>query len=98
MDPIAEQYVRLALSLGEHDLNYVDAYFGPEEWRDDAKQQALPLELIAAAADSLISELQALEMIGAENVVVLRQNFLTTHLQALAAVSRARNGHVYKFR
>jgi hypothetical protein len=97
MDPIAEQYVRLALSLGEHDDNYVDAYFGPEEWRDDAKQQALPLESIAAAADNLISELQALEMIGAENVVLLRQNFLTTHLQALAAVSRARNGHAYSF-
>lgn len=33
MNPIAEQYVRLALSLGEHDANYVDAYFGPDDWR-----------------------------------------------------------------
>ena len=29
LNPIAEQYVRLALSLGEHDDDYVDAYFGP---------------------------------------------------------------------
>jgi hypothetical protein len=29
LDPIAERYVRLALALGEHDEDYVDAYFGP---------------------------------------------------------------------
>ena len=30
---VAEQYVKLVLSLGVHDPNYVDAYYGPEEWR-----------------------------------------------------------------
>ncbi len=43
LDPIAEQYVRLALALGEHDSDYVDAYFGPPEWRELAQQPALPL-------------------------------------------------------
>jgi hypothetical protein len=97
MNPIAERYVRLGLAMGEHDKNYVDAYFGPEEWRDAAKQQALSLEAITAAADGLVSELQALDLAGAENIVALRHNFLIAHLQALAAVSRARNGHVYSF-
>lgn len=97
MDPMAERYVRLGLALGEHDENYVDAYFGPPEWRDEAKQQELSLQAIAAAADELVSELQALDLSGAEEVVALRQNFLITHLQALASVSRARDGHVYSF-
>ena len=38
LDPIAESYVRLALALGEHDDDYVDAYFGPADWREQAKQ------------------------------------------------------------
>ena len=97
MSPIAERYVRLGLSLGEHDANYVDAYFGPDEWRDEAKELALSLEEIAAAADSLVKKLQALDISDTESVVALRHNFLSTHLQALAAVSRARNGQVYSF-
>ena len=97
LNPIAEQYVRLALSLGEHDDDYVDAYFGPEEWRDEARQQALPLEAIAAAADGLVAELQALDISTTESVIALRHNFLTTHLQSLAALSRLRNGKELSF-
>ncbi|MDH4126321.1 MAG: hypothetical protein OEW64_08260 [Gammaproteobacteria bacterium] len=41
-DPLAEQYVKLALALGQHDPDYVDAYFGPKEWRDDARESAKP--------------------------------------------------------
>ncbi|MGH7445628.1 MAG: hypothetical protein ACREKM_12155, partial [Longimicrobiales bacterium] len=29
MNPIAEQYVKLVLAVGEHDDGYVDAYYGP---------------------------------------------------------------------
>ncbi len=50
LDPIAEQYVRLGLALGEHDSDYVDAYFGPPEWRQEAAARALPLADIAMAA------------------------------------------------
>ena len=39
MNKIAEQYVRLTLAVGQHDTDYVDAYYGPPEWKpaDDAK-------------------------------------------------------------
>ena len=33
MDLIAEQYVKLVLTIGLYDADYVDAYYGPEEWR-----------------------------------------------------------------
>ena len=33
MNKVAEQYVRLTLAIGEHDPDYVDAYYGPPEWR-----------------------------------------------------------------
>ena len=32
MNTLAEQYVRLVLAVGQHDADYVDAYYGPPEW------------------------------------------------------------------
>ncbi len=57
MEEIAESFVKLALAVGEHDPDYVDAYLGPEEWREEvaAEQAALPTlrERAAAALDAL---------------------------------------------
>ena len=38
LDPIAEAYVRLSLEIGEHEPGYIDAYYGPEEWAQQAKR------------------------------------------------------------
>ena len=36
MDGIAESYVKLVLAMGEQDADYVDAYYGPPEWKSKA--------------------------------------------------------------
>ena len=36
MDRLAERYVKLVLAVGQHDPDYVDAYYGPPEWRKEA--------------------------------------------------------------
>ena len=97
LDPIAERYVRLALALGEHDEDYVDAYFGPAAWREQAKEAALDLGAIIMAADQLAAELKALDMTGAEKHVVLRHDFLLSHTSSMAAVSRMRSGETLSF-
>ena len=61
MDQIAESYVRLVLAVGEHDTDYVDAFYGPQEWRDEVTSEQLGLPAIAARADSLIERLRALD-------------------------------------
>ena len=61
MDQIAESYVRLVLAVGEHDTDYVDAYYGPQEWRDEVTSEQLGLPAIAARADTLIERLRALD-------------------------------------
>ena len=38
---VAERYVKLVLAMGEHDADYVDAYYGPPEWRQAAKGRTL---------------------------------------------------------
>ena len=39
MNALAERYVRLVLALGQHDPDYVDAYYGPAAWRTEAAAQ-----------------------------------------------------------
>jgi len=97
LDPIAERYVRLALALGEHDEDYVDAYFGPADWREQAKEEALGLSAIIAAADQLVAELEALDPAGAERHVALRHNYLLSHTSSMAAIGRMRSGASLSF-
>src|SRR5678815_1564650 len=59
MNLLAEQYVRLVLAVGQHDADYVDAYYGPPQWRKDAEAQKLPLTEIASRATSLSRDLAA---------------------------------------
>ena len=50
MDSIAQRYVRVVLALGQHDADYVDAYYGPPEWKAEAQSAKLGLPAIAERA------------------------------------------------
>jgi hypothetical protein len=60
LDPLAERYVRLALALGEYDADYVDAYFGPAEWREQAHANPQDLPEIASRAEELAASVRAI--------------------------------------
>jgi hypothetical protein len=85
VDGIAESFVKLALAVGEHDPLYVDAYFGPEAWRERAKKEKRPLEEIRNAAAPLIAELEKLDASREEEPLRLRRAFLIKQLESLAA-------------
>jgi ABC-type phosphate transport system substrate-binding protein len=36
MESLSQAYVKLVLELGERDAGYVDAYYGPPEWKTEA--------------------------------------------------------------
>lgn len=59
MNAIAESYVKLVLAVGQHDANYVDAYYGPPQWKASADSAKLPLEEILRRADVAIATLGA---------------------------------------
>jgi hypothetical protein len=54
---VAERYVRLVLALGAHDADYVDAYYGPPEWRKQVESEKLPLPEIDKRAEALRADL-----------------------------------------
>jgi hypothetical protein len=97
LNPVAERYVRLALALGEHDTDYVDAYFGPPEWRERAQQQAMPLAEITASAEELVDTLEAMDVSNADELLALRHDYILSHLKSLATVSRVRDGLTLSF-
>ena len=39
LNPVAERYAHLVLALGQHDPDYVDAFYGPSEWKTQAEKE-----------------------------------------------------------
>ena len=86
IDDIAERYVKLVLAMGHHDTDYVDAYYGPSEWRTDDDEQPSALAEIGAAADRLMTMLTDAAVTadsGADDLVPLRHEYLRRQLDAL---------------
>jgi hypothetical protein len=85
MNSIAESYVKLVLAVGEHDADYVDAYYGDEAWRERAKQEKKSLESIKREAGPLITELKRMDLSGEEEIIRLRAQYLLRQLESLIA-------------
>lgn len=54
LDDIGEAFVKLALAVGRHDKDFVDAYHGPEEWAEAAKAEQRPLDALETDAQALL--------------------------------------------
>jgi hypothetical protein len=86
LNKIAESYVKLVLAVGQHDSNYVDAYYGPQEWLTAARQNKKPLNVIEQRALSLAAELDSLNSTKEEEEVLqLRLQYLKKQLSSLIA-------------
>lgn len=89
MDDIARSYVSLVLQLGVHDPSYVDAYYGPEEWRTSEK---IPLQDLLAYCDQLQCRLAALPP-AADRLHSMRNIFMEKQLVAVKShISRLHSG------
>src|SRR5688572_26148729 len=84
MNDLAERYVKLVLALGQHDSDYVDAYYGPPEWKKEADGRKLPLDDLAARARALQEAVSATPA-PATDLDRLRREYLERQLSALAA-------------
>jgi hypothetical protein len=54
----SEAYLRLALAVGQHDADYVDAYYGPPQYRTEAAAAKLTLDDIATRAATLAADVE----------------------------------------
>jgi hypothetical protein len=96
MDTMAERYVKLVLALGQHDADYVDAYYGPAEWKADVERRKPTLATIDRDAEQLLGELARQRPAGDE-LVMLRHQYLRRQLESLRARVRMLMGGTLTF-
>jgi len=96
MNAIAEQYVKLVLAVGQHDAAYVDAYYGPAEWKAESERQKRPLADIDADAARAIQQAGAMPA-ASDEPSRLRHEYLVKQLQALRARVRMLTGGTFSF-
>ena len=85
LDVIARAYVRLVLAIGEHDADYVDAYYGPVELREAVRSATPSLDELVARAESLVAAVESMPTEGIGGVVRLRRDYLVAQIRAVAA-------------
>ncbi len=86
MSDLAERYVKLVLAVGVHDADYVDAYYGPPEWRTAAAEARRGLAELEGDAAALLAELESrAPQSGADELEQLRHRYLVTQTRSLRA-------------
>ena len=96
MNAAAETYVKLVLAMGEHDADYVDAYYGPPAWRDEVRANKPTLQQIHADAAALREELGGIARPSAE-IEGLRLDYLRRQTEALIARVEMLEGRRLRF-
>src|SRR5262245_14376810 len=109
MNTVAERYAHLVLALGQHDPDYVDAFYGPAEWKTQAVKEKKSLDAIGAEAAELLEKLrvdppsplatarQGERAAADSEMLKLRREYLQKQISALAARVRMLKGEKLKF-
>jgi hypothetical protein len=90
MNAIAERYVKLVLAVGEHDAAYVDAYYGPPEWKTQAAAEKRTLDQIQSDASALAGLLGG--PAAGEEIESLRRTYLWRQVEAVRTRIRMLSG------
>jgi hypothetical protein len=86
MNTIAEGYVKLVLNIGVYDADYVDAYYGPDEWKPSGqnavKEEKFPFAVFDNEAVSLLNSLKAIDTSALSPIEKLRHASMAKQLAA----------------
>jgi len=101
MNSIAEDYVKLVLNIGLYDADFVDAYYGPKEWRDNLKKDlqfdSTAFKTLSDKTDNLLNEMESLSEYKATDLEKLRFKYLYKQLLACKTKINMLNGAVLPF-
>lgn len=97
LDIIAADYVRMQLEIGEREEGYVDAYYGPAEWKTAAEADPRTIDQLIQAAATLTGRLNALEGRGWTPDQTQRRQYLLAHVRAADTRLRMAKGERFEF-
>jgi hypothetical protein len=87
MNRVAENYVKLVLKIGVYDSDYVDAYYGPAEWKPETKSNAVSdsayFQRLYDEAGKLLDILESLSKERADEIQTLRYRHLYKQILAV---------------
>lgn len=80
LDDAARDYVRMALEIGTHEKDYVDAYYGPPEWRTEAEAHPRPVPELKTEASRIHAALDAIDPAPLQPLARQRRAWLIAHV------------------
>lgn len=98
LDPIAESYVHLSLEAGERSPGYVDAYYGPPAWADEAKAKPRDVPTLAHDAKQLFDRLATVAPVRLSPDDRRRRTYLLGQLKAAETKLAMVGGHRFAFK
>src|SRR3954465_1674751 len=97
MSQIAHEYVRLVLAMGQHDKDYVDAYYGPAGIKTEADARKLTLDDIGKTVNTVTEWVKGVPADGRDELSRLRHQYLLKQLSAMGARVRMLKGERLSF-
>jgi hypothetical protein len=82
LNPLAEQYVRMSLEIGAHEEGYIDAYYGPPEWKTEAEANPRSTADLKIAADELSAAIATALEASRDPVVQRRARTLAAYVSS----------------
>jgi len=83
---VAEDYVKLVLEVGLYDAYFVDAYYGPEEWKPEVlenKDAKIPKVELLEKVQALNAMLESINLNDIDENKKLRHIYLTKQIKAV---------------
>jgi hypothetical protein len=100
MNDVAEKYVKTVLEIGLYDPLYVDAYYGPEKWKNEVEQlkkDQLPADELLHRIDDFNMLISNLDVSGEEKMIQLRKQYMLKQFIAVKARIQMLSGKKFTF-
>jgi hypothetical protein len=82
LNPLAETYVRLSLEIGTHEEGYIDAYYGPPEWKTEVEANPRPIAELKTATDQLLTQINEAAEAAQDEAVARRARTLAAYVSS----------------
>ena len=98
LDTLAENYVRLVLEIGQYNSDFVDAYYGPAEWKPTTqKADSLPVKDFTDRISKLLNQSDSVDSVGFSMLEKARLVMFKKQLLAVKTKLEMMTGKKYPF-
>ena len=98
LDPLALEYIKLSLEMGEREAGYVDAYYGPASYKEEAQKSERGLAELGSAIDDLKARIDSISSDDLSSLSQRRKDFLIAQLTAAQTRHKMLSGETLDFR